>query len=62
MKCCTVMGTEDQHILSAKELKALKEALIRVCVPRFFENRIKFETTWKTCIESIGQSRKGLGN
>jgi len=62
MKCCTVMGTGDYHALPAKELKALKEAMIRVCVPRFIENRIKFETTWKACIESIGQSCKGLRN
>ena len=60
MKCCTVMGTGEYHALPPKELKQLKDHILHLSVPRFFTDRAHFEPTWKACIESIGQSCKGL--
>lgn len=60
MKCCTVKGNGDYHALPAKELVDLKKFMINLCVPRYFTNNASFEITWKACIESIGQSCKGL--
>lgn len=60
MKCCTVKGNGDYHALPAKELVDLKKFMINLCVSRYFTSNTAFEITWKACIESIGQSCKGL--
>ena len=60
MRCCTVKGNGDYHALPAGELVKLKNFMISLCVPRYFTSNASFEITWKTCIESIGQSCKGL--
>ena len=60
MALCTVKGNGDFHALPKETLLQLKSFLITLSVPRFFTDRISFESTWKSCIESIGQSCKGL--
>ena len=60
MAMCTVRGNGDFHALPKEALSQLKSFMISVAVPRFFTDRFAFEPTWKSCIESIGQSCKGL--
>jgi len=60
MKCCTVMGTGEYHALPSEQLSDLKRSMQKFCIPRFFIDNIKFEPTWKSCVESIGQSCKNL--
>ena len=60
MALCTVKGNGDYHALPKEALSQLKSFMISVSVPRFFTDRITFESTWKMCLESIGQSCKNL--
>lgn len=62
MALCTVRGNGDFHALPKEALSQLKSFMIGVSVPRLFPDRISFEPIWKACIESIGQSCKGLRN
>lgn len=62
MKLCTVRGTGQYHALPQNELKELKVFLLELCVPQYVSSRFEFETTWKTCVESIGQACKSLRN
>ena len=60
MKLCTVKGVSNYHALPADTLADLKDYMCSLSVPRFLEDNINFEITWKACLESIGQSCKGL--
>ena len=60
MALCTVRGTGTYHALPDKELAQLKTFLYEQCHPRFTSTRVEFENMWRACIESVGQSCKGL--
>ena len=60
MVLCTVQGNSDLHALPADALRQLKSFLISVTAPRYYPDRIAFETLWKSCSNSIGQSCKNL--
>jgi len=62
MSRCTVRGTGSYHALPESELKALKEYVMQLCIPRFAPTKVDFEIIWKGCIESIGQACKSLRN
>ena len=56
MARCTVGGNGDLHALPKEALSQLKSFLITLSVPRLFTDHMLFESTWKSCLESIGQS------
>lgn len=60
MSLCTVKGTGQHHALPETGMKALKLFMTELCVPRHTPTRLEFESSWKSCIEAIGQACKAL--
>ena len=60
MSFCTFKGVGSYHALPETETKKLKEFLKMLALPGIVSTAVDFEMLWKKCIESIGQSCKGL--